>query len=117
MLPFDIAGSQRHVGDKVGTEVKDQRAGRDGDALTDELSRGWVGLGEVRLPEVLEHGALLLSRGDNVSHGSGGADGDPITIAIGPVSDFGRKQCCAWSAKVLAWGGVAFLLYPVCAAG
>lgn len=38
-----------------------------GDALTDELAKGWVGLGDVRLPEVLERGALLLSRGEDVS--------------------------------------------------
>lgn len=38
-----------------------------GDELTDELAKGWVGLGDVRLPEVLERGALLLSRGEEVS--------------------------------------------------
>ncbi|CAM9816122.1 unnamed protein product, partial [Ectocarpus sp. 12 AP-2014] len=36
-----------------------------GDALTDELARGWVGLGDVRLAEVLERGALLLSHGED----------------------------------------------------
>lgn len=40
-----------------------------GDELTDELARGWVVLGDVRLSEVLERGALLLSRGDDVSEG------------------------------------------------
>lgn len=38
-----------------------------GDALTDELAKGWVGLGDVRLDEVLARGALLLSHGENVS--------------------------------------------------
>lgn len=42
-----------------------------GDTLTDELATGWVGLGDVRLAEVLERGALLLSHGDDVSDGRG----------------------------------------------
>ncbi|CAM9732253.1 unnamed protein product, partial [Scytosiphon promiscuus] len=36
-----------------------------GDSLTDELARGWVRLGDVRLAEVLERGALLLSHGEH----------------------------------------------------
>lgn len=38
-----------------------------GAALTDKLSKGWVGLGDVRLDEVLGRGALLLSRAEIVS--------------------------------------------------
>ncbi|CAM9501831.1 unnamed protein product, partial [Ectocarpus sp. 8 AP-2014] len=42
-----------------------KKGGGGGDALTDELARGWVGLGDVRLAEVLERGALLLSHGED----------------------------------------------------
>ncbi len=44
-------------------------SGGGGDTLTNELARGWVGLGDVRLAEVLEKGALLLSHGEDVRNG------------------------------------------------
>ncbi|CAB1096073.1 unnamed protein product [Ectocarpus sp. CCAP 1310/34] len=56
--------------------AKAKEGGGGGDALTDELARGWVGLGDVRLAEVLERGALLLSHGEDVGAVAGVALGE-----------------------------------------
>lgn len=53
-----------------------KKGGCGGDALTDELARGWVGLGDVRLAEVLERGALLLSHGEDVGVVVGAVSGE-----------------------------------------
>lgn len=60
--------------------------GGGGDALTNELAKGWVGLGDVRLDEVLERGALLLSHGEDVRGVGGGGIGERY-IAV-------RVLCC-----------------------
>ncbi|CAM9115468.1 unnamed protein product [Laminaria digitata] len=61
-----------------------------GDALTDELAKGWVGLGDVRLPEVLERGALLLSRGEE--DGGVGRERAPPSADVGVRVDRQRKR-------------------------
>lgn len=77
-------------------------ASRGGDALTDELAKGWVGLGDVRLDEVLERGALLLSHGEDVrgvgsvtcsGHRSGGSGSCNLLVCV--------RGCC---------GGVSFTM-------
>lgn len=55
-----------------------------GDTLTNELAKGWVGLGDVRLAEVLERGALLLSHGEDVSgaHCDGSVNCASVSVGI-----------------------------------
>ena len=45
------------------------------DDLTNKLARGWVGLQDVRLDDVLARGALLLSHAESVSKTLPFADG------------------------------------------
>ena len=88
--------NDRHTLPTPRTKSKKELDTGGGDALTGELAKGWVGLGDVRLPEVMERGALLLSRGEDVR---------AAAAATAAGASYIRVFCLFLVVRYVCWSG------------